>query len=120
MKQISTHELPPQDERLMQTCCCALDANAYEIQLPNKTGSIRGLYPMASLMNHSCTPNTHHDFSKDYRMLIKAAKVIPVGTEITSTYAPLLMGTPARRHFLAQSKHFECKCNRCKDPTVST
>ncbi|XP_065203378.1 SET domain-containing protein SmydA-8-like [Planococcus citri] len=117
LKRLTISKIPTRDERFMRLCCSVLDANAYEIQLAGKHENIRGLYPMASVMNHSCAPNTRHDFTDDHEMIIKATKVIPAGTEITTTYAPLLLGTPARRHFLNKSKHFECRCSRCKDFT---
>jgi hypothetical protein len=103
----------------MYTCCRVLDANAFEIPLMNDAGvSFRGLFPMASIMNHSCSPNTAHNFGNSHQMTITASNTILVGEEITTTYVTLLLGTPARRNFLAKSKHFHCRCPRCKDPTV--
>lgn len=117
-------KLKPEDEHFMQLCCRVLDANAFEVLQP-KNGSyseqvaLRGLYPMASILNHSCTPNTTHNFNENCQMVVKASNIILPGCEITSTYSPLLLGTAARRSFLAFSKEFYCKCLRCKDPSVS-
>lgn len=116
-------DLPVDEESFMQLCCRALDANAYEIPLSKTanatSNSLRGLFSMASTMNHSCCPNTSLVFDDDFRMIVKASNEISPGQEITSTYSPLLLGSPARRAFLAQSKHFYCRCFRCKDPTVN-
>lgn len=116
-------DLSNEDEMFMQLCCRILDANAHEIPLSKCNDingiSLRGLFPVASTMNHACCPNTTRIFDEDYRMIVKASNEILPGQEITSSYSPLLLGTPARRVFLAQSKNFKCCCSRCKDPTVS-
>jgi hypothetical protein len=80
--------------------------------------SLRGLYPLAAMMNHACTPNTRHGYDEEQKMTVRAASFIPAGTEITSTYTSLLWGTSARRHHLKITKHFLCYCPRCRDPQV--
>lgn len=118
---MSTNQIPSSDERFMRTCCRVLNGNAYEIQTSRPdTANIRGLYPMASILNHSCCPNTTHSFTDKYKMVIRAATRIDPGTEITSPYCPLLLGTIARRHFLQKSKDFGCQCCRCADKTVNS
>lgn len=123
LKQTIKNNLSNEEEGFMKTCCRVLNANAYEVQLPkskNENGTNpRGLYPMASIMNHCCIPNTTHTFGEEYQMIVKASNVIFPNSEITSAYAPLLLGTPARRIFLIKSKQFYCTCFRCNDPTVS-
>lgn len=112
-------DIPIADENFMNLVCCVLDANAF--QITNAYGSqkmsMRGLFPVASLMNHNCISNTTHSFDKDYRMTVKAVKHISAGTEIFSCYTGVLWGTPARRRHLYKTKHFMCKCDRCSDPT---
>lgn len=39
------------------------------------------------------------------------------GEEVMSTYTLTLAGTQFRRKHLRESKYFECKCKRCRDPT---
>jgi hypothetical protein len=122
----------------MRLACCVMDANAFETaQIPKEmvnnkstvsaeqdrplnslTPSLRGLYPLASMMNHACTPNTRHGYNEHQRMAVRAASHIPAGTEITNSYTSLLWGTTARRHHLALTKHFLCACSRCSDPQV--
>lgn len=114
----------------MRLACCVMDANAFETaQIPlvkavrteeGTTPSLRGLYPLASMMNHACTPNTRHGYDERQRMVVRAAMHIPAGTEITNSYTSLLWGTTARRYQLAVTKHFLCACSRCSDPQVRT
>ncbi|XP_045511341.1 SET domain-containing protein SmydA-8-like isoform X1 [Colias croceus] len=112
-------DISPEDEQLMTLAVCILDANAFQIATPYGSSemSMRGLYPVSSLMNHNCVPNTKHSFNRDYYMVIKSVKAIPAGTELTTCYSGLLWGTPARRLHLFKTKHFWCKCERCADPT---
>ncbi len=110
-------DISNEEEHFMRQCCRAMDANAYEVRKGNV--SLRGLYPMASTMNHSCTPNTFHTFGENFRMIIKASTAISIGAEVTTSYSPLLLGTQARRIFLSKTKQFDCECQRCRDPSVS-
>lgn len=105
----------------MTICSHAMYANAHEIRFNddyNVESYLRGLYPMASIMNHSCIPNTRRKIDSAYRMIIKATKTIAAGDELTSAYTSLFLATPARRNFLMTTKKFTCKCARCQDPTV--
>ncbi|PSN54241.1 hypothetical protein C0J52_09247 [Blattella germanica] len=124
-----------EDEEFMRLACCVMDANAFETARLYKTSenepivateetrplsgmgpSLRGLYPLAAMMNHVCTPNTRHSYDDNYGMAVHATVNIPKGTEITNSYTALLWGTPARRHQLEVTKHFQCACPRCADP----
>ena len=122
----------------MRLACRVMDANAFETALVPKNGinnnsvtateelrplngtmpSLRGLYPLAAMMNHACTPNTRHAYDENQHMIVRAAVKIPVGTEITNSYTALLWGSPVRRHHLLHTKHFLCECPRCADPQV--
>ncbi|XP_050307381.1 SET domain-containing protein SmydA-8-like [Anthonomus grandis grandis] len=103
------------DEKFMRFVCCVLDANAFEVAL--EQNNIRGLYPLASLGNHSCAPNSTYVFNKSHHMLVKASLFIPKGSEIFYSYTRLIWGTPSRLYHLYRTKHFVCKCSRCRDPT---
>ncbi|CAH2067206.1 unnamed protein product, partial [Iphiclides podalirius] len=112
-------EIPPQDEQFMILASYVLDANAFQIATPygKKEMGKRGLYPVSSLMNHNCVPNTRYNYNEDLQMIVKAVKGIPRGSEIFTCYTGLMWGTPARRIHLHKTKHFLCKCERCADPT---
>lgn len=129
-----------EEEEFMDLACCVMDATAFETaQIPKEviskkptlsteeerplnglTPSVRGLYPLAAMMNHECVPNTRHGYDERQRMTVRAAVDIPAGVEVTTTYTSLLWGSPARRHHLAITKHFLCSCPRCVDPQVPT
>ncbi|KAE8736602.1 hypothetical protein FOCC_FOCC017943, partial [Frankliniella occidentalis] len=127
----------PEEERFMRLACCVMDANAFRMTLPAAKdadrdaaqdaapteawgpgqGALRGLYPLGALLNHECTPNTRHSYDSRGRMVIRAARPVARGEELTVTYSALLWGSPARRQHLLRTKHFLCTCARCKDPT---
>ncbi|KAK3927128.1 SET domain-containing protein SmydA-8, isoform A [Frankliniella fusca] len=125
----------PEEERFMRLACCVMDANAFRMTLPSVQdaapdaapaeawgpgqGALRGLYPLGALLNHECTPNTRHSYDARGRMVVRAARPVARGEELTVTYSALLWGSPARRQHLLRTKHFLCTCARCKDPTVS-
>ncbi|XP_050530308.1 SET domain-containing protein SmydA-8-like isoform X2 [Daktulosphaira vitifoliae] len=108
-------KLNQKDEVIMQTVCKIMDANAFEVVI-NQVTSLRGLYPVASFMNHSCVPNTMHNFDNKLRMVVKASVPIKKNQEITTSYTHLIWSTPLRQHHLLVSKQFLCTCFRCRDP----
>lgn len=112
-------DIPEDEEQLMILACCALDTNAYQVATAygNNEMSLRGLYPVAGLMNHTCVSNTRYSYNNELQMTLKAVKPIRAGTEIFTCYTGTLWGTPARRANLYKTKHFLCRCDRCADPT---
>ncbi|KAF5275793.1 hypothetical protein FQR65_LT16526 [Abscondita terminalis] len=106
-----------EEEDFMRLTCAVLDANSFEVTIGNEQGrsGLRGLYPLSSLMNHSCVPNTMHNFDSRQNMIVKATTFIPEGHEIFHSYTRFLWGTPVRRSHLARTKHFLCRCVRCED-----
>ncbi|XP_066138840.1 SET domain-containing protein SmydA-8-like [Euwallacea fornicatus] len=107
------------DEQFLKFVCCVLDANAFEVALGNERSqsSVRGLYPLSSLANHSCVPNISHVFNSRHEMVVKAAVFIPKHSELFHCYTRLIWGSTIRLFHLYKTKHFVCKCLRCKDPT---
>ena len=78
-----------------------------------------GLYPVYSMMNHSCTCNTKTiiDSSNNYAMTVLAHVDIKAGEEITNQYIKPDRPTLYRRPFLRRKWYFDCLCPRCLDPT---
>lgn len=114
---------PPseKDVGLMKRVCGAFSTNAFEtvsVHDKDRSSSLRGLYPMGSLQNHCCVPNTRHHFDGEYRLYVAAAMPIPAGDEITMSYTSLFWDTISRRQFLSITKQFSCTCKRCGDATV--
>lgn len=112
-------DIPLHEEEFMILVICILNTNAFQMATPygKKEMSLRGLYPVASILNHNCVPNTRNCFNDDLQMTVKATKTINAGSEIFTCYSGMLWGTPARRLYLYKSKHFLCDCERCADPT---
>ena len=77
-----------------------------------------GLFPMTSMMNHSCRPNCLHQFvfetGRPPRLLMKAITHVAVGEEMLYSYVPLYQSTPARKQQLYSAYSFECQCSRCE------
>jgi hypothetical protein len=97
-----------------------LNTNAFEASILNsdeESISLRGLYPVAALMNHCCIPSIRYVYRRDKTMAVYAAKFIKKGDQIFNSYTKFLWGTQQRRVHLAYSKKFLCKCDRCTDPT---
>lgn len=113
------YEIPDAQIELMRTMDTVLNTNAFRITNDShkRKVSLRGLYPLSSLMNHSCVPNTRNVFRSDYSMAVYASKTIAIGEEIFTCYTGLLWCTAARRCHLYKTKKFWCKCSRCGDNT---
>lgn len=98
-----------------------LNTNAFEA--PCRSGGhevlLRGLFPLTAIMNHECTPNASHYFDNGTLAVVRAARDIPKGGEITTTYTKILWGNLTRGIFLKMTKNFTCDCVRCNDNTVS-
>lgn len=108
------------EENYMKFVCSVLDANAFEVVVvngDNGESTLRGLYPLSSLLNHRCVPNTTHAFDGRQCMIVRAAVPIPKDAEIFDSYTRLIWGTVSRRYHLLRTKHFFCRCPRCMDPS---
>ncbi|XP_059478254.1 SET domain-containing protein SmydA-8-like [Neocloeon triangulifer] len=105
----------PASEKEMLRLLAVLEVNAYEVRMP--TNNVQAVYPVASLPEHNCIPNTFRTFEKDLSLCVRATRDIPKGDHITVTYTDSLWPTPERRSHLFYSKHFLCVCERCTDPT---
>ncbi|KAF4527600.1 hypothetical protein B566_EDAN015154 [Ephemera danica] len=102
------------EESEMLRLLAVLEVNAYEVRMP--ATNVQAVYPIASLPEHSCIPNTFRTFERDLSVCVRAAMPIPRGHHITVTYTDTLWGTLDRRANLYFSKHFLCACERCADP----
>lgn len=114
-------KLKEEDEQIMIATCKIMDANCFET-ITNRNDnliSLKGLYPVASFMNHRCIPNTMHNFNGKLQMIVKASLPIYKGQEITTTYTRSVWPTPLRQNHLLTSKQFLCTCARCSDPKAS-
>uniref|UniRef100_A0A8C3T7Q3 Protein-lysine N-methyltransferase SMYD4 n=1 Tax=Chelydra serpentina TaxID=8475 RepID=A0A8C3T7Q3_CHESE len=74
------------------------------------------LFPVTSLLNHSCDPNTSVTFSGT-AVTVRASQPIPRGQEIFHCYGPhrCRMGAAERQQRLLCQYFFECRCQVCLD-----
>lgn len=115
--QTRTVILPDTSRETIHKICGIIDVNSLEI---NQDGELSAIYPTAYLMEHSCLPNTVHNFGnqlENYKITVRAAVPIKKGEHISTMYTHALWGTQARREHLRETKYFDCKCIRCSDPT---
>ena len=78
----------------------------------------RALFPIFSLINHSCVANAKHTiYIKNRRISVQAQTDIKQGEEIVINYTTFIMGTAPRRGKLLRNWYFSCSCARCRDPT---
>lgn len=72
---------------------------------------------MGCLIDHSCLANAAKTFTKNGKLMVRAALPITKGSKITLNYNKVFSGTLKRNLHLAQTKFGSCRCDRCKDPT---
>ncbi|EGC39762.1 hypothetical protein DICPUDRAFT_147450 [Dictyostelium purpureum] len=74
------------------------------------------IYPMSSLMNHSCVQNTHLQY-KGNTIVIKSLCDIEKGEEILGCYGPSAFLHPLRDRIVSLYKEyfFICRCKACSE-----
>lgn len=72
-----------------------------------------GIYPLAAMLNHSCTPNAIRTYSNE-TMIVHASKPIPAGSEVVWSYIPPTQIFTERRRALKRRHGFVCRCERCE------
>ncbi|XP_067328256.1 SET and MYND domain-containing protein 4 [Anolis sagrei] len=74
------------------------------------------LFPVLSLLNHSCDPNTSLAFD-GRTVAVRASRAIPRGQEILHCYGPhrCRMKPAERRQRLLAQYFFECRCPACTE-----
>lgn len=104
----------------LQTLCCLcarINNNAHAL-FDNYSSSNRtiglGLFPITSILNHSCAPNAIFSPSECGRMMVRALRPIKSGEEITVPYVDLFQNRAEKQRELQQDKHFVCACQRCR------
>ncbi|KAL7155951.1 hypothetical protein ABFS83_03G110600 [Erythranthe nasuta] len=71
-----------------------------------------GLYPVISIINHSCLPNSVLVF-EERLAVVRAMQNIPKGTEVTISYVEIAGSTITRQKSLKEQYFFTCSCSRC-------
>ncbi|XP_055476283.1 SET and MYND domain-containing protein 4 isoform X3 [Psammomys obesus] len=78
-----------------------------------------GIFPVVSLLNHSCSPNTSMSFTGT-AATVRAARQIRKGEEILHCYGPheSRMGVAERQQKLSSQYFFDCSCPACQAETL--
>ncbi|XP_050215196.1 histone-lysine N-methyltransferase ASHR1 isoform X2 [Mercurialis annua] len=71
-----------------------------------------GLYPVVSIINHSCLPSAVLVF-EGRLAVVRAVQHIPKGSEVLISYIETAGSTMERRKALKQQYFFTCACPRC-------
>jgi len=94
-----------------------LDVNSVKINSGPQVVNGHGLYPLTSLLSHSCISNSKTVLKSDYSLDCKTTSFIRAGEEITKQYTSPLEPTQMRQEKLRSGWYFNCRCPRCLDPT---
>ena len=97
-----------------------LEVNCYEVysfieKLGSTSAGLRGCYPAASLLSHSCVANSRHVWgtSPPYTNTCIATVDLEPGTEVVTSYVHPTTCSLTRRPKLLAGWYFECGCERC-------
>ncbi|KAK8549101.1 hypothetical protein V6N13_054146 [Hibiscus sabdariffa] len=71
-----------------------------------------GLYPVISIINHSCLPNAVLVFEGRWAV-VRAVQHIPKYSEVSISYVETAASTVARQKTLKEQYLFTCTCARC-------
>lgn len=96
---------------------CRINSNSHAIFDPSqKTNQAIGcgMFPITSILNHSCSPNAVFFTSSSGDMVVKAIKPISEGEQIFVSYVDLFSPRWERQGTLLTTKHFWCQCTRCE------
>lgn len=108
----------------LRAAAAAINTNAFKVLYRSSSCSgdvnLCSFYPIMSLLNHNCAPNTRHDIDNKFVSRVIASRSIKKDEQIFISYSQLLWSTNSRRMHMLVSKQFLCTCNRCKDPTENS
>uniref|UniRef100_A0A6P4FLC3 Protein msta-like n=1 Tax=Drosophila rhopaloa TaxID=1041015 RepID=A0A6P4FLC3_DRORH len=105
-------------EELIMQVVGVLEVNAFEAR-SSKGYPLRCLFPYTGILAHNCVPNTSRSIypSEGYKIRLRAMVDLEEGQPLHHSYTYTLDGTAQRQAHLKQGKFFNCKCDRCLDPS---
>ncbi|XP_030375578.1 SET domain-containing protein SmydA-8 [Scaptodrosophila lebanonensis] len=105
------------EPELIHRICGIIETNYMVIELATGV-ELSGLFRNACMMEHDCQPNCYFQFDNlTHQIAVHAGCDIKKGEHLKITYTNILWGTHMRQHHLGMTKHFNCRCARCLDPT---
>jgi SET domain len=98
----------------------AQQCNAHQIHDEGEGGAAAvalGLFPLTSMLNHSCVPNCAHSFlirpGQRPKLVMRTIRACEAGEQLTYNYCRLYASTSTRRAQLERCYSFVCDCPRC-------
>eukprot|EP00698_Gefionella_okellyi_P010505 TRINITY_DN2724_c0_g1_i2.p1 TRINITY_DN2724_c0_g1~~TRINITY_DN2724_c0_g1_i2.p1 ORF type:complete len:231 (+),score=43.19 TRINITY_DN2724_c0_g1_i2:328-1020(+) len=88
--------------------------NAFEFQNNECKFVGVGVFPSASMFNHSCAPLCKYAVDKNGFLEVSSLAAIAKGTELTISYLNPAWGLKKRQEHLKKAYFFECACERCR------
>lgn len=106
------------DTTVLHRICGIIETNYMCINLPSGI-ELSGVYYTACMLEHACQPNCYFQFDQcdGFRISVIVGRNIERDEHLIIMYSNMLWGTHMRQEHLAMTKHFLCKCDRCRDPT---
>lgn len=105
------------DEPLVRRLCGVTRCNAVQLSDESGLGLGQAVFGgVASLFNHSCTPNAVLDPD---RRTVRALRTIRPGEEVLVSYTPqLYLPRSMRQTVLSERFFFTCRCGRCSNDVL--
>ncbi len=91
-------------------------AEVNNVEIRSGPCGVRAVYPLTSLLSHSCVPNARSIVGATFAGVIASVDVAQ-NQELSITYVPLHICSLLRRPQLKDNWYFDCRCRRCVDPT---
>lgn len=102
-------------ESFFYRLAAALQCNSFGIFSPQDECLASGLYPEASLFNHSCAPNVCRVMRTGRTACFYSLRKIAKGEPLTISYITVsIQSTAERRQLLWSNYRFFCGCPRCR------
>jgi hypothetical protein len=92
---------------------CRIRHNVFSICDAELRATGVGIYPLASLFNHSCEPNCIATF-RGKTLYIRTIRSVRAYEELTLSYCDVGLPTPVRLQTLREGYFFSCRCRRCE------
>ncbi|KAH8384630.1 hypothetical protein KR093_003529, partial [Drosophila rubida] len=101
---------------ILHAHCLRIDSHAFEVTARDGD-TLKGVYVCGASLPHHCVPNTVVALDEQFNMKLYAAVPLESGTIVHTSYTNPLMGTSQRQHQLRLTRHMDCACSRCADPS---
>ena len=102
-------------EKDVQHCYGVMKTNAMGFE--PRGGEGQALYPLGSIMSHSCAANLELVGELGMTVAFRAKRKIVKGEELTIRYCSFLQPRHKIQEQVLRDWHFSCACTRCSDPS---